>query len=300
LILESISLLMDRQRNPDHKFSQKGLFWFHPNSRTACCSIPKTTMNFLDSDAAPFSKRDLTFRTPLMNAAGTLGFAPDARAAVKWEGFGAFVTNPLSLHPRQPAQNPELIQYPGGFILHSGLPNPGLSAALKRYARHWADTDLPVIVNLMADRPEETARMVRMLEGLENVAAVELGFAPLLAADIIRMAVEMSLGELPLIVNLPLDQVLTLGPRVIQVGAAAISLAAPRGAMLKGDAIITGRLFGPSLFPQSLDVVLSAVKLGLPVIGGCGVYSQENASAMLAAGALAVQVDTVLWKNGWM
>ena len=256
-------------------------------------------MDFLDSDATPIYKRDLTFRTPLMNAAGTLGFAPDARAAVKWEDFGAFVTNPLSLRPRLPAKNPELIEYPGGFLLHSGLPNPGLSAAVKKYARRWADTDLPIIVNLMADRPDETARMVRTLEGLENIAAIELGFAPLLAADIILMAVEMSLGELPLIVNLPFEQVLSLGSRVIQAGAAAISLAALRGALPKGDAMITGRLFGPSLFPQSLEVVRSAVKLGLPVIGGCGIYSQENASAMLQSGALAVQVDTVLWKNGW-
>ena len=257
-------------------------------------------MDFLDSDSASFSKRDLTFLTPLMNAAGTLGFAPDVHAAVKWDDFGAFVTNPLRLRPRQPAKNPELIEYPGGFLLHSGLPNPGLSAALKKYARHWADTDLPVIVNLMADRPEETARMVRTLEGLENVAAIELGFAPLLSADIILMAVEMSLGELPLIVNLPFEQVLRLGPRVIQAGAVAISLAAPRGALPKGDVIITGRLFGPSLFPQALDVVRSAVKLGLPIVGGCGIYSHENASAMLQAGALAVQVDTILWKNGWM
>ena len=256
--------------------------------------------NQLDSDSTPIYKRDLTFRTPLMNAAGTLGFAPDVRAAVNWEAFGAFVTNPLSLRSRLPAKNPEMIQYPGGFLLHSGLPNPGLSAAVKRYARQWADTDLPIIIHLMADRPEETARMVRSLEGLENVAAVELGFAPLLTADIILMAVEMSLGELPLIVNLPFEQVLPLGPRIIQIGAAAISLAALRGALPKEDAMITGRLFGPSIFPQSLDLVRSAVKLGLPVIGGCGIYSQENASAMLQSGALAVQVDSALWKNGWM
>src|SRR5512133_3260678 len=257
-------------------------------------------MNFLESDSTPISKRDLTFRAPLMNAAGTLGFAPDPHAAIKWDDFGAFVTNPVSLRPRLPAKNPELINYPGGFLLHNGLPNPGLSAVLKKYARHWADTDLPIIVNLMADRPEETARMVRTLEGVENVAAIELGFAPLLAADIILLAVEMSLGELPLIVNLPFDQVLTLGPRLIQAGAAAISLAAPRGALPKGEGQVTGRLFGPSLFPQSLDLVRNAARLSLPIIGGCGVYSRENAAAMLAAGALAVQVDSVLWKNGWL
>jgi dihydroorotate dehydrogenase len=257
-------------------------------------------MDFLESDSTPISKRDLTFRAPLMNAAGTMGFSPDPRVAVNWSDFGAFVTNPISLRPWTAAKNPELIEYPGGFLLHNGLPNPGLSTVLKKYAHYWANADLPIIANLMADRPEETARMVRILEGVENVAAVELGFAPLLATDIILLAVEISLGEFPLIVNLPFDQVLTLGPRLIQAGAAAVSLAAPRGALPNGEGIVTGRLFGPSLFPQSLDLVRNAAKLGLPILGGCGVYSRENADAMLAAGALAVQVDAVLWKTGWM
>jgi len=56
-----------------------------------------------------------------------------------------------------------------------------------------------------------------------------------------------------------------------------------------------GRLFGPSLFPQSLEIVSAAAKLGLPVIGAGGVYSKEDAQAMLMAGALAVQMDAGLW-----
>jgi dihydroorotate dehydrogenase len=254
------------------------------------------------------SKRDLTFRTPLMNAAGSLGFAPEARFSVDWAAFGAFVTNPLSLRPRLPAAEPALIEYPGGFLLHNGLPNPGLSAALKKYAARWARASLPIIVHLMADRPEETMRMVRMLEGVENVAAVELGFAPLLADDIILLAVEMSAGELPLIVNLPWEQVLRLGPQILAAGAEAISLSAPRGMTPLSshhfmeqnggkEGGVTGRLFGPALFAQSLLLVREAARAGIPLIGGCGVYSKENASAMLAAGALAVQADTVLWRG---
>jgi dihydroorotate dehydrogenase (NAD+) catalytic subunit len=246
------------------------------------------------------SKRGLFFQKPLMNAAGSLGFAPDPRRPLNWGDFGAFVTNPLSLRPRTPAVEPALIDFSGGFLLHSGLPNPGLSTALKKYTAQWARAALPIIVHLMADRPEETARMVRMLENVENVAAVELGFAPLLADDIILLAVEMSLGELPLIVNLPWDQVLRLGPQALTAGAEAISMAAPRGALaLENGKPVTGRLFGPALFAQSLLRVQEAARAGIPLIGGGGVYSKENASAMLAAGALALQVDTVLWRGNF-
>src|SRR5215510_11847231 len=241
-------------------------------------------------------KRDLYFSKPMMNAAGTLGFAPDPRAGVDLAAFGAFVTNPLSLRPRRPAVKPELLEYPGGFLLHTGLPNPGLNAGLKRYSAKWSRSELPIIVHLMADRPEETQRMVRLLESHENVMAAELGFAPLLANDIILLTLEMCLGELPLIFSLPVEQVLSLGPRLVQAGAQAISVATPRGSHISGQkSIVSGRLYGPSLFPQSLETVQSATKLGVPIIGSGGVWSKENADVMLSVGALAVQIDAVLW-----
>src|SRR5262245_61518178 len=125
-------------------------------------------------------KRDLYFSKPIMNAAGSLGLAPDLRVLGELGGlnFGAFVTNPISLRPRQPTSQPAMSEYPGGFLLHTGLPNPGIHGALKKYSAKWTRSELPIIVHLMADRPEETQNMVRMLESHENVMAVELGFAP--------------------------------------------------------------------------------------------------------------------------
>ena len=241
-------------------------------------------------------KRDLYFSKPLMNAAGSLGFAPDPRTGFKLDSFGAFVTNPISRRPRLPTAQPALIEYPGGFLLHTGLPNPGLSNVLKNHAARWARADLPIIVHLMADRPEETQHMVRMLENVENVMAAELGFAPLLAADILLITLEMCVGELPLIFSLPNEQVLSLGPRLIQEGAGAISLSAPRGALTTNDGkLTTGRLYGRSLFPRALEIVHSAARLGLPIIGAGGVWTQKDLTDMLSAGAMAVQMDASLW-----
>ena len=248
-------------------------------------------------------KQDLIFRKPIMNAAGMLGFSPDLRAPVPWDDFGAFITNPISLRPRKAADQPAAKEYPGGFLLHNGLPNPGLNAVINKHVHRWTDSPLPVIVNLMADRPEEAKQMVKKLEGIENVTAIELGFAPLLADDIILLAIEMCLGELPLIVSLAAEQVLNLGPRVLQAGAVALSLAAPRGMLPftphsspgAGEELISGRLFGPALFPRSLEVVHSASRLGLAIIGAGGVYTIENVAAMMTAGALWVQMDAGLW-----
>ena len=254
-------------------------------------------------------KRDLYFSKPLMNAAGSLGFAPDFRSLEDFgslKEFGAFVTNPFSLRPRLPAAKPAVVEHPGGFLLHTGLPNPGFKAGLKKYSGKWSRSEMPVIVHLMADRPEETQYMVRALESHENVMAAELGFAPQLSNDIILMTLEMCLGEVPLIFSLPMEQVLNLGPRLVQNGAQAISIASPRGALPltpnpspegRGE-LITGRTYGPSLFPQTLETVYSASRIGLPIIGAGGVWTKENADAMLSVGALAVQVDAALWNPG--
>lgn len=240
-------------------------------------------------------KRDLIFSKPFMNAAGTLGFAPDARAPVLWDDLGAFITNPVSLRPRKVAAAPAVLEFPGGFLMHTGLPNPGFAATVRKYGHRWREAALPIIVHLMADRPEETRQMVQALEGMENVMAVELGFAPLLAGDIVALAVEMCRGELPLIISLPAEQLLEVGGRALELGAAALSLAAPRGALNRDGELVTGRLFGPALFPKSLDIVHSAARLGFPVIGAGGVGSRVDGQAMLQAGALAVQMDSALW-----
>lgn len=241
-------------------------------------------------------KRDLIFSTPVMNAAGSLGFAPDPRAPSSWPtALGAFVTNPISLRPRKAASSPAVLEYPGGFLLHTGLPNPGFPRALKTFSKRWQDASQPIIVHLMADRPEETRQMVQQLEAVENIMAVELGFAPLLADDIIALVVELCRGELPLIASLPAEQVLGLGGRLIELGAAALSLAAPRGALEREGSLITGRLFGPSLFPKALSVVDSAARLGLPIIAAGGICSTRDVEGMLRAGALAAQVDYGLW-----
>ncbi len=241
------------------------------------------------------AKADLVFAKPIMNMAGTLGFTPDPRAPVPWSDFGAFVTNPISLRPRTPTRHPAVIEYPGGCLLHTGLPNPGLAPVIERYGRRWAGASVPVIVHLMGDRPEEAQEMTRRLEGLENLLGIELSFAPLLADDIILLSIELCAGELPLIVSLPNDQVLRLGPRVLELGASAISLAPPRGSLVRDGQALSGRLYGPSLFPLALESLRAASRIGIPCIGAGGISAAPESRAMLDAGAVAVQIDSALW-----
>ncbi len=240
------------------------------------------------------SKNDLFFDKPLMNAAGTLGFSPDPKNPVDLSQFGAFVTNPISHWPRTPARGTRLISFPGGFLLHSGLPNPGLTAVLKKHSNRWARSPVPVIVHLLALEPSSLAQMIERLEGVEGVMGIEVGLPPEIDRDAAYNFTQAALGELPAILRLPFEQADELTHIVTESGASAVSLAAPRG-KLDG---MSGRMYGPAVFPLALRAVEKLAGIRIPIIGAGGVYQPQDVETMLTAGALGVQVDAVLWRGG--
>ena len=207
----------------------------------------------------------LIFPSPLLNAAGSLGFAPDLDGPIDLDLLGAFITKPISARPRKAAKGQRLSHVPGGVIMHSGHPNPGLSATIRTYSARWAECPIPIIVNLLGGSEDNLGSMVERLEMLENVMAIELGLpwdiAPSEAAQITKEA----LGELPLIVRLPLPRAFDLAPKIIGAVAAWGHHAAPlrrwqsawvhpaaqrrwrRWDLWRGDTRPYGRLYGPSV-----------------------------------------------------
>ncbi len=242
------------------------------------------------------SKFDLSIDPPLMNAAGSLGFSPDLHMTLDWSKLGAFVTNPISLMPRTPAHGRRYAAYPGGFVLHTGYPNPGITQALRRYARHWSRSPVPVIIHLLGRGAEELAKMVRRLENVEGVYGLEVGMVSDASADMVAACTQAASGELPVIMQLPMERCVDLAAVAIQAGAVAVSLAPPRGLFpLQDGESMQGRLYGPGILPMALRAVQELTRLGIPTIGAGGIYTRENKDAMLATGALAVQLDSVVW-----
>lgn len=246
-------------------------------------------------------RQDLYLASPWLNAAGMFGFAPSS--AARWpvtEPMGAFITNPISLAPRTPAAERCLIQYPGGVLLHSGLPNPGLTRVLRKYSERWAQSSLPIWVHLIGSNPDEIHEMVERLESREGVMAIELGLPPDIHGEAALTFVEAALGELPLVVHLPIT---AAGEpwlkELARLGASAVSLGAPRGTLVNNTSRpVSGRVYGPSLFPLTLAAVQSAHRIGIPIIAGAGIFRRQEAQALRDAGAWAIQLDTILWR-GW-
>ena len=245
-------------------------------------------------------KYDLEISPPLMNAAGSLGFVPESSGPVDFAQLGAFITNPISFQKRTPARRRTCQPYPGGYLLHSGYPNPGLRAAIRRYAARWARSPIPIIVHLLAENVEGVSRMVPYLEELEGVMGIELGLPPAVDLQSAQELVQAALGELPLIVRLPVEKAGMYVQSLANSQITAISLGPPRGALYDSQGqSVRGRLYGPSVFPQTLASVQEAISAGVPVIAAGGVYKQRQVEALMEAGAIAVQLDAVLWSLGW-
>ncbi|MGD2156204.1 MAG: hypothetical protein PVG14_13350 [Anaerolineales bacterium] len=244
-------------------------------------------------------KQELLFTTRIMNAAGALGFAPDNRGLVDFTLLSAFITNPVSMKSRAPARGERCLSFPGGFLIHTGLPNPGLKRVVQRYARRWERSAMPIIVHLVAQYPDELTAMIERLELIEAVMGIEIGLPPdvdpMLAYDLVSAA----LGELPIIVRLPMERGLELGLALGELGVSAFSLAPPRGSLIseRGE-LVSGRLYGPSVYPIALRAVQNMVEVGISVIGSGGLFHDGDVDSMLATGAMAVQLDAVLWRGG--
>jgi len=237
---------------------------------------------------------------PLMNAAGTLGFAPDPRAPLDWAQFGAFVTNPISQKPRRPAARHRWQTSAAGAMLHNGHPNPGFRRVLQTYAPRWALADLPIIVHLLADTPEVIHRQVVRLEELENILAVEIGFPESVAEADVADVLTAAQGELPVFARLPLMQALTLAPLAMESGAAAVSLGPPRGAAFQQGGFTAGRLYGTELLPIQIQTIHRLAEMEIPVVSSGFLSHPAQAESFTRAGAFAVQVDLALWRGDWL
>jgi dihydroorotate dehydrogenase (NAD+) catalytic subunit len=252
---------------------------------------------------APQHKFGLALANPVMPAAGCYGLGREYGQLIDIRSLGAVVVGPLTARPQRGSAPPRIVDVPGGLLLHTGLANPGVSAALRQAARIWMRSPVPVIVHVAGGDAGEIISCCERLEAVETLAGIELGIPnpadARLVADLTGAARNAS-GR-PLIVRLPLDGADVLCEAAVEAGADALTVAAPpRGTVWDAPAgrYVTGRLYGPLVLPLALQAFRSVAALAhVPLIGCGGIHTAIDAAAFLRAGALAVQVDSAIWHD---
>ena len=252
----------------------------------------------LNELALSSGKQDLLLDPPIMNSAGILGFAPDPKLPFDISQIGAFITHPFSLRRRVPAKPTRLETYPGGALLHTGLPNPGLRGGLKEYRKSWGTFPRPIIAHVIADSTQEIAAIVEYLEEADHpLQALEIGLEQALPNEAKAILTTASQSQLPLLARLPLGTDRDVIHAAIEAGVNAIVVGPPRGRMRsKENESISGRLYGPGILPLALnELEITLQNFDIPVILGCGLFSAESVLDAFTAGAAGVQLDTILW-----
>ena len=237
-------------------------------------------------------KRDLIFEPQIMNAAGYGGFSPDIDIFHSQDVAGAFITNPISYRKRKPASGEHYHPHPGGFLLHTGLPNPGFRKVIKANAGKWERTNIQVIPHLIAQDPYNLEKMVHSLEEMPAVSGIEIGFRSDHSIPEILDLLSAAEGELPIIAKLNIQRHLEDLDEIMENGVFAISFSAPRGSMVEQGKILSGRLQGPAQTPSLLNLLLDAAKTNIHLIPSVWEPDPGLIDEIIRAGAAAVQIET--------
>jgi dihydroorotate dehydrogenase (NAD+) catalytic subunit len=273
----------------------------------------------LSVQLAPKNKRGLMLANPVMTASGTFGYGTEYSHLFDIQRLGAIVCKGTTLKPKEGNPQPRLAETPSGVLNSIGLQNIGVKALIKDKAPVWAGWRVPVIVNIVGETIKEYAKLAQELEGVAGIGGLEVnigcpnikaggaefGANPDSAAEV--TAAVKAATSLPVLVKLTPNtaDIAQVARAVAKAGADAISLInTPRGMViditqrqpLLGN--IFGGLSGPAIKPIALYMVYSvAGAVKVPVIGGGGITTADDALEFIMAGASAIQVGTANFSN---
>ncbi len=247
-------------------------------------------------------KMQLEVTSPVMPAAGTFGFGGDYDSLINVDYAGAVITNPVTYNPRTPANGTRVVPLAAGVLIHTGLPNPGLSRTIRRYRDAWKVSPAPVIVHVVGTHASEVRQCAERLDMVDGVAGLEIGLQDDISANEAAALTEAAVRhtEKPVLVRLPMYDAYEIAQVVADAGAGALVVAAaPRGAARDpyNGRLVDGRVYGPLIKPMVLRMVRTlSQRLGeVPIIGAGGIHTIQDARDFIEEGAVAVQVDSLLW-----
>ena len=241
----------------------------------------------------------------LLNASGCLDAltAPDVARSLD-----AFVTKTVTPLPR--AGNPpvRIAETEAGMLNSIGLANPGRDAFLAENLPRLRELGLPLWVSVGGFSAQEYAETCGVLEDVTielNLSCPNVDEAPESAGEIVSAC--RAATSLPLYAKLSPAawDVAEVARAVEDAGADGLSLVnTMRGLALDRKTLravlgtVTGGYSGLALKPIALAAVYACARAtSLPIVGMGGVRTGRDALELLAVGASAVALGTVLFAD---
>ena len=246
---------------------------------------------------------------PVLNASGCL----DALAAPEVaRSLDAFVTKTITPRPREGNPPARIAETEAGMLNSIGLQGPGVDAFVREHLPRLEAVGVPLWVSVGGFSAADYARCCERLDDRGEVAVIELNLscpnveeAPESAAELVAAA-RAATGK-PLFAKLsPATwDIAETARAVAAAGADGLSLVNTIRGLALDPATLRPRLgralggySGPALRPVALACVYAcACAVDLPIVGMGGVGSGDAALELVAAGASAVALGTILFAD---
>ncbi len=245
----------------------------------------------------------------ILNASGCLDALTAPEVA---RTLDAFVTKTITPEPRRGNPPVRIAETEHGMLNSIGLQGPGIEAFVADHLPRLASLPTDLWVSVGGFSAADYARCCERLDEEERVAVIELNLscpnveeAPETAAELVSAA--RSVTKKPLYAKLSPAQwdVVTAARAVVGAGADGLSLvntirglAFDPGSSRPRLALGAGGYSGAALRPIALACVHACAQaLDVPVVGMGGVSSGAHALELVAAGASAVALGTVLFSE---
>jgi dihydroorotate dehydrogenase (NAD+) catalytic subunit len=206
-----------------------------------------------------------------------------------------------------------------GMLNAVGLQNKGVDYFTHHIYPNIKDLDCALIANINGSTIDEYVELTNKIEELEKIAAIELNIScpnvkeggmafgvSCPQAGAVTREVRKACSK-PLIVKLSpnVTDITEIARAVEEEGADAVSLVNTfLGMAIDAEkripllSTITGGLSGPAIKPIALRMVWQVSKaVKIPVIGLGGIMNATDAIEFFLAGATAIQVGTVIFKD---
>ncbi len=252
-------------------------------------------------ELAPQHKIGLPVASPVLIAGGMVGYGEAMHRGLDPTRMGAVVVGPISRRPLRGSEPPRLAETTGGFVLETGLQNRGVKSVLQKMARGWPRLGCPVVAQIVDNHRADAAVTAQRLLGVDGLMGLELAVDPHTGADELSDLIQAIRWEndLPLWAKLPLDRAGELAAVAVEAGADALVIGQPgRGALANRAGVsVVGPVYGPLTFALMLAALLDVVRLNLalPLIACGGIHTVAQARQVMAAGASALQLDSIVW-----
>jgi dihydroorotate dehydrogenase (NAD+) catalytic subunit len=246
---------------------------------------------------------------PILNASGCLDAltAPDVA-----QSLDAFVTKTVTPLPREGNPPPRFAETDSGMLNSIGLQNPGIDGFLTETLPRLRELAMPVWVSVGGFSAGDYADLCRRLDDCDAVTTVELNLscpnveeAPETAAELVAAGRAATRKPLYAKLSPAAWDVADTARAVADAGADGLSLVNTIRGLALDPATLRPRLgrgaggySGPALRPIALACVHACAQaVDLPIVGMGGVADGSDALELVACGASAVALGTILFSD---